>query len=80
MINLLSLVNSKLNAYLKREEPKDYHDLLYLMSGYGEDIYGFRGGLDREGREGFVRGFVGRNVGVGKEGSVRRVKYILGVP
>lgn len=77
---MLSLVNSKLNAYVKREEPKDYHDLLYLLSGFGEEIYGFRGGLDKEGREGFVRGFVGRNMGPGKANSVKRVKHILGVP
>ena len=82
MINLLALMKSKLGACRAREEPKDFHDLLFLVSRYAEEISGFRGELEGEARERFVRGFEGGSVGMGggNGNKIRRVKWILGVP
>ena len=80
VLNILALMSSKLNAYAARSEPKDYHDILFLLSAYWEEIHNVRGQLDSELKQRFVNGFVGQNAGPGKLNQVRRVKHIMGVP
>ncbi|KAF2691387.1 hypothetical protein K458DRAFT_353109 [Lentithecium fluviatile CBS 122367] len=75
VIDILSAMGSKLNAYYARQGQSDYQDISFLITKYPEQIFALRTQLNATHRQYFVASFAQGN----PQNAVRRVKHVLGV-
>jgi len=75
LIDIVSAMASKLNAYHFRQERKDYEDIWFLIRMYSEQVFAIRARLDATHCRYFVASLAERE----SEEAIRSIKSILNV-
>jgi hypothetical protein len=77
ILDILSIMRSKLGAYFARASQNDYVDIAFLVERYSQSVWGVRGQLDKNYCTRFFDVYKAR--AAGDQARINRARHVLGV-